>query len=121
MVLCSGHIWTAVEGDERRASAADVAVARVEELYPFPSEALSELLDSYRHADEVVWLQEEPQNMGAWTFVERRLRDLVGKRTLRYVGRPESPSPAEGWAEAHAAEQRRIISEVFAGVAAHAR
>jgi 2-oxoglutarate dehydrogenase E1 component len=120
-VLCSGHIWMAVQSDERRPGAADVAVVRIEELYPFPSEALSELLDSYRNADEVVWLQEEPQNMGAWTFVERRLRHVLGQRTLLYVGRPESASPAEGWAEAHAAEQRRIISEVFEGVPAHAR
>jgi 2-oxoglutarate dehydrogenase E1 component len=121
VVLCSGHVWTAVEGDERRSGANDVAVVRVEELYPFPSEALSELLDGYRHADDVIWLQEEPQNMGAWTFVERRLRDVLGDRTLRYVGRPESASPAEGWAEAHAAEQRRIISEIFEGMPAHAR
>jgi 2-oxoglutarate dehydrogenase E1 component len=123
VVLCSGHVWTAVEGDERRADVDDLAVVRVEELYPFPSEALAELLDSYRNAAEVVWLQEEPQNMGAWTFVERRLREVLGAgpRTLRYVGRPEGASPAEGWAEAHAAEQRRIISEVFEGVPAHAR
>jgi 2-oxoglutarate dehydrogenase E1 component len=80
-------------------------------------------LDSYRHVDDVVWLQEEPQNMGAWTFVERRLRDVLGAgaRAARYVGRPESASPAEGWAEAHAAEQRRIISEVFEEVPVHAR
>ncbi len=123
VVLCSGHIWTAVEDDERRAGAEDLAVVRVEELYPFPSEALSELLDSYRHADEVVWLQEEPHNMGAWIFVERRLGPMLaaGARRLLYVGRPESPSPAEGWAEAHAAEQRRIVSEVFEGVPVHAR
>jgi 2-oxoglutarate dehydrogenase E1 component len=120
VVLCSGHIWTTVQGDERRSSAEDVAIVRIEELYPFPSEALSELLDSYRHADDVVWLQEEPHNMGAWMFVERRLR-LVGKRQLRYIGRPESASPAEGWAEAHIAEQRRIISEVLEGMPAHAR
>src|SRR5207302_949465 len=62
VVLCSGHMWAGVEGDERRSGADDVAVVRLEELYPFPGEALSELLDSYRHADEVVWLQEEPQN-----------------------------------------------------------
>ena len=123
VVLCSGHVWTAVEGDERRAGAENVAVVRVEELYPFPGEALAELMDSYRHVDEVIWLQEEPQNMGAWTFVERPLRDILGANahTLRYVGRPESASPAEGWAEAHAAEQHRIISEVFEGVPTHAR
>jgi 2-oxoglutarate dehydrogenase E1 component len=120
VVLCSGHIWTVVEGDEHRASADHVAVVRVEELYPFPSEALAELLESYRRADEVAWLQEEPRNMGAWMFVERRLRPILGDRRLRYIGRPESASPAEGWAEAHIAEQRRIISEVLEGVPAHA-
>jgi 2-oxoglutarate dehydrogenase E1 component len=113
VALCSGHVWTAVQGDARRAQAEDVAIVRVEELYPFPDEALAELLDSYRHAREVVWLQEEPQNMGAWMFVERRLRGLPGDRQVRYIGRPESASPAEGWAEAHAAEQQRIISEVL--------
>ncbi|MCA1646707.1 MAG: 2-oxoglutarate dehydrogenase E1 component [Chloroflexi bacterium] len=121
IVLCSGHIWTAVHGDERRAAAEDVAIVRIEELYPFPSEALSELLDSYRHADEVVWLQEEPQNMGAWMFAERRLRPILGERQLGYIGRPETASPAEGWAEAHTAEQRRIISEVLERVPAHVR
>jgi 2-oxoglutarate dehydrogenase E1 component len=58
--------------------------------------------------------------MGAWMFVERRLRPILGDRRLRYIGRPESASPAEGWAEAHIAEQRRIISEVLEGVPAHA-
>lgn len=121
IVLCSGHIWNAVQGDEHRPAAEDVAIVRIEELYPFPGDALAELLESYRHADQVVWLQEEPQNMGAWMFVERRLRDMLGKRQLRYVGRPERASPAEGWAEAHAAEQRRIISEALERVPAHAR
>jgi 2-oxoglutarate dehydrogenase E1 component len=120
VVLCSGHVWTVVQGDERRPRADHVAIVRIEELYPFPGEALAELLESYRHADEVAWLQEEPRNMGAWMFVERRLRPILGDRRLRYIGRPESASPAEGWAEAHIAEQRRIISEVLEGVPAHA-
>jgi 2-oxoglutarate dehydrogenase E1 component len=89
-------------------------------LYPFPHQALAELLERYGNAREVVWLQEEPQNMGAWPFVGPRLRELVGDRELRYVGRPERASPAEGWSAAHVAEQRRIISEVCAGVPAHA-
>jgi 2-oxoglutarate dehydrogenase E1 component len=58
--------------------------------------------------------------MGAWPFVEGRLRELIGDHELRYVGRPERASPAEGWAEAHAAEQQRMISEVLEGVPAHA-
>jgi len=117
VVLCSGHIWAELQADSKRAAADDVAVIRIEELYPFPRERLLELLEKYARGDETVWLQEEPRNMGAWTFVEHQLRDA---RELRYVGRPEQASPAEGWAEAHAAEQRRIISEVLEGASVHA-
>jgi 2-oxoglutarate dehydrogenase E1 component len=120
VVLCSGHIWAELEADKRRAGADKLAVVRVEELYPFPSEALSEMLERYGRARTVVWLQEEPRNMGAWPFVEGRLREIIGDHELRYVGRPERASPAEGWAEAHAAEQQRMISEVLEGVPAHA-
>jgi 2-oxoglutarate dehydrogenase E1 component len=112
IVLCSGHIWAELKGE-----AEDVAIVRLEQLYPFPRHALAELLEKYQRVEETVWLQEEPQNMGAWSFVERQLR---GTRELRYVGRPPSASPAEGWTEAHGAEQRRILSEVFEGVATHA-
>jgi 2-oxoglutarate dehydrogenase E1 component len=117
LVLCSGHIWAEIEADKRRAHADDVAIVRIEELYPFPRQALEDVLDKYSGASEVIWLQEEPQNMGAWLFVERQLR---GMRELRYVGRPEQASPAEGRAEAHTDEQRRIISEILEGVPAHA-
>jgi 2-oxoglutarate dehydrogenase E1 component len=78
------------------------------------------VLERYPRAEDVVWLQEEPANMGAWPFVAPRLRSLVGNRQVRYVGRPERASPAEGWAEAHRAEQLRIISEVLEGVPSHA-
>ena len=110
VVLCSGHIWAELDADARRAEADDLAVLRLEELYPFPREPLAELLAKYSAAHDVVWLQEEPRNMGAWTFIERQLHGLCD---ARYVGRPESASPAEGWAEAHTAEQRRIINEVL--------
>jgi 2-oxoglutarate dehydrogenase E1 component len=117
VVLCSGHIWAELQSDPRHTEAESVAVVRLEELYPFPREQLLEVLDKYARADDTVWLQEEPQNMGAWTFVEQQLR---GVRDMRYVGRPEQASPAEGWAQAHSAEQRRIISEVLEGAAGHA-
>jgi 2-oxoglutarate dehydrogenase E1 component len=121
VVLCSGHIWAELEADKRRAEADDVAVVRLEELYPFPAEPLTEVLERYNRAQEIVWLQEEPQNMGAWPHVERHLRELAGERQLRYVGRPAGASPAEGWAAAHGAEQQRIISEILEGVPANAR
>ena len=121
VVLCSGHIWAEVEADKRRAEIDSLAVVRIEELYPFPRQELADVLETYSEAREVIWLQEEPRNMGAWTFVAPRLGDLLDGRTLRYVGRPDRASPAEGWAEAHAGEQHRIISEIFEGVPAHAR
>ena len=94
-----------------------MALVRIEQLYPFPTEDVAEVLDRYSQARDVVWLQEEPRNMGAWTFVERHWGDT---RALRYIGRPERASPAEGWSEAHAAEQQRIITETLEGVRTHA-
>jgi 2-oxoglutarate dehydrogenase E1 component len=116
-------VWADVEGDERRAQASDLAIVRIEELYPFPEAAVRDVVEQYAHAREVIWLQEEPRNMGAWTFVRPRLQRLIGERTLRYVGRPERASPAEGWSEAHASEQKRILSEILQPreVSAHAR
>ena len=89
----------------------------------FPKAEVREVLERYAAAREVMWLQEEPQNMCAWTFVAPQLQPLLGERTLRYVGRPLRASPAEGWSEAHVAEQHRIISEILQAreVAAHAR
>jgi 2-oxoglutarate dehydrogenase E1 component len=116
VVLCSGHIWAEFQSDARRAAAEDVAVIRVEQLYPFPRERLLEVVEKYARADDTIWLQEEPSNMGAWTFVEQQVR---GALQPRYVGRPAHASPAEGWAEAHAREQHRIISEALEGVATH--
>jgi 2-oxoglutarate dehydrogenase E1 component len=117
LALCSGHIWAELQSDARRAQADELAIVRLEQLYPFPRQALLEVLDKYTRAENLVWIQEEPENMGAWTFVERQLR---GVRDLRYIGRPAQASPAEGWSEAHKAEQQRIISELIQGVPAHA-
>lgn len=120
VVLCSGHIWADISSDERSSSDDSLALVRVEELYPWPAEELSEILSHYANAREIIWLQEEPSNMGAWNFVAPRLPVLLGDRELRYVGRPERASPAEGWSETHTAEQRRIISEILEGVPSHA-
>ena len=121
LALCSGKVWADLEGHPRRAAAADLAIVRLEELYPFPAEELAAVLDGYPWAREVVWLQEEPRNAGAWSYVEPRLRALLGaERALRYVGRPERASPAEGWAEAHAAEQQRLLEAALGEVESHA-
>jgi len=91
-------------------------VARVEELYPFPGDAIRELLHGYPNVRQVDWLQEEPRNMGAWSYVEPKLRELAPDGVhLSYAGRPERASPAEGYPAAHVAEQTRIVQEALRG------
>ena len=90
----------------------DVALIRVEELYPFPDRQVTDVLARYHRAAEIVWAQEEPRNMGAWRFVSGRFRDLG--RKAEYVGRPYTASPAAGSAKRHAEEQARLVSEALA-------
>ena len=92
-----------------------LAVARVEELYPWPHDDVSRVVDAYPNVVEIVWAQEEPKNMGAWSFVAPRLRASAGNALIiRYIGRPERASPAEGYYASHQAEQARIVSEAWA-------
>jgi 2-oxoglutarate dehydrogenase E1 component len=92
-----------------------LAVARVEELYPWPHEEVSKAVDAYPNVVEIVWAQEEPKNMGAWSFVAPRLRASAGNALIiRYMGRPERASPAEGFMTSHQAEQQRIVGEAWA-------
>jgi 2-oxoglutarate dehydrogenase E1 component len=117
VVLCSGKVYFDLLASEARAD--DVAVVRVEELHPFPERELRDVFTAYASANEVVWLQEEPKNMGAWSYMAMRLHDLLETMrpddhvALRHIGRPERASPAEGSAEAHAAEQARIVEAAF--------
>jgi 2-oxoglutarate decarboxylase len=114
IVLASGKV--AHEAMARRDDAgASAAVVRVEQLYPWPEAAIAEVLARYERASEVVWLQEEPENMGAWTFVHSRLhRMLRDDFTLRHASRPESGSPASGSATVHQQEQEELISRALA-------
>ncbi|WKW10977.1 2-oxoglutarate dehydrogenase E1 component [Pseudogemmatithrix spongiicola] len=97
-----------------------VAVVRVEELYPWPHEEIARTVDLYPHIDEVAWVQEEPKNMGAWTFVAPRLRVSTGNAlVIRYYGRPERASPAEGYPSAHTEEQTRIVTEALSAPVRH--
>ena len=97
-----------------RDKSAEVALVRVDELYPWPGEKLAAIVDAYPNIEEVVWAQEEPKNMGAWTYVAPQLRVATGNMlTIRYVGRPERASPAEGYKEAHDVEQKRIVTEAL--------
>ena len=115
LVLCSGKVYYDAVADERRALAREMAIIRVEELYPFPAEELRALLASYPAVEEVIWLQEEPENMGAWTYIRPKLEELIGGRwSLRYIGRPPASSPAEGSMAQHVANQRAIIEQLYA-------
>ena len=111
LVFCTGKMYY----DLAAKRSPHIALVRVEQLYPWPDKEVAAIVDLYPAVEEVVWAQEEPKNMGAWTYVSPRLRASTGNAmVVRYVGRPERASPAEGYAAAHKAEQERIVSEVVA-------
>jgi 2-oxoglutarate dehydrogenase E1 component len=92
LILCSGKIFTEIAGSEYREEAVDTAIARIELLYPFPEDQIKGMLEGYPNLREILWVQEEPQNMGAWAFVEPRLRGLTrGGLPIIYVGKPPRP------------------------------
>jgi 2-oxoglutarate dehydrogenase E1 component len=110
LVLCSGKVYYDIDGHERREGAASVAIARVELLYPFAKDQIRKLIAGYPNLKEIVWAQEEPQNMGAWKVMTRRMPELVPNEVeFRYVGRPQRASPSEGYPGAHRSEQERIV------------
>ena len=113
LVLCSGKIYYDVVGHEARAGADSVAVARIEQLYPFPIEQARVLVESYPALEEVVWVQEEPQNMGPWRSIRHRLEEATGDLSVRFVGRPWRASPSEGYPTAHLIEQNRIVHDAL--------
>ena len=110
-MLCTGKIYYDIAGNEARAEAKHVAVARVELLYPFAANELRELMAGYPSLREVVWMQEEPKNMGARAFMKLRMLDELMPEGVRYeyVGREFRASPGEGYPAAHRAEQLRIV------------
>jgi 2-oxoglutarate dehydrogenase E1 component len=113
LVLTSGKLFYDIAGSELRSRAQNVAVARIEQLYPFPVDPAAKLVASYPALQEVVWAQEEPQNMGAWRAIRHRLEEAVAGRPLRYVGRPWRASPSEGYPTSHLRAQQRIVGEVL--------
>ncbi len=114
LLLCSGKIYYDVVGHETFAAAQDrVAVARIEQLYPFPTEATAALVAGYPALDEIVWVQEEPQNMGPWRSIRHRLEECAAGTRLRYLGRPWRASPSEGYPTAHLIEQDRIARDAL--------
>jgi 2-oxoglutarate dehydrogenase E1 component len=114
LVFCSGKVYVDLITSDEWESADHVALVRVEQLYPLPADEIAEIIASYPSVEEYAWLQEEPKNMGAWFYMEPRLRSLLSTGAeVRYIGRPERASPAEGYPDVHNAEQERIVREAF--------
>jgi 2-oxoglutarate dehydrogenase E1 component len=110
VVLCTGKIAIDMFAHKLREEAQDVAIVRVEMLYPFPAEALKKVIMNYPGAHEIVWVQEEPLNMGAWSYMSSQLTTLIGPDIeLNVISRPARPSPATGFSDLFQFEQERII------------
>jgi len=112
VVVCSGKVFYDLDAARETMDSSAVAVVRLEQFYPFPAAKLAEVFTSYPNANEIVWSQEEPQNMGGWTFVQPRLRRIMpANAALSYVGRAASASPATGSYAIHNLEQAKLVSE----------
>jgi 2-oxoglutarate dehydrogenase E1 component len=117
LILCSGKIYTELVGSDYREEALDTAIGRIELLYPFPAERVREAIEGYPNLREILWVQEEPKNMGAWTFIEPRLREMTdGELPITYIGKPGRPSPAQGSARFHKEEHAGIVRAAFGNV-----
>ncbi len=116
ILICSGKIYFELEAHREAAGIEDVAILRLEQYYPLDTSLMKSLLSVYPSGTEVFWVQEEPLNMGAWSFLKLRFGgELFGQWPLSCVTRPESASPATGSHAAHEREQERLIEEAFAG------
>jgi len=114
VVLCSGKVYYDLLEEAEKRGLADVAIVRVEQLYPFPRAEVSAELDKYPSAKEVIWCQEEPMNQGAWFQIRHHLQACIGsKHSLSYAGRARSPAPAAGHHNTHVAEQAALVEQAL--------
>jgi 2-oxoglutarate dehydrogenase E1 component len=115
VVLCSGKLFYELHAARNEAGLKDVAIVRVEQYYPYPSQAIERILARYPAAADVCFTQEEPRNMGAFASIAERISPALRARSLRYAGRPRNPSPATGSHKRHVAEQSALVREALAG------
>jgi len=116
VIFCCGKVYYDLLEARRTRGLTNVALIRVEQLYPFPKDQFAAALEPYGATEEIIWCQEEPQNQGAWDQIKHRFHELIqdGKRPL-YVGRPASAAPAVGHRSAHVEQQERLIDEALTG------
>ena len=121
VLLCSGKVYYDLLNKREESGRNDVAIIRLEQLYPFPLQRLTDILRRYPESAELYWVQEEAENMGAWNFVEEQMQSIINpggnggpiKRQLRYVGRPLAASPAAGAHKVHHDQQEGLVEEAF--------
>lgn len=114
VVVCSGQVYYDLANARKERGIEEIAIVRVEELYPFPTEALNKTLAQYPHAQEIVWTQEEPRNQGAWYQIRHRLeRCTAAHQKLLFAGRPSSASPAVGYMSKHLVQLKALIDEAM--------
>lgn len=111
LILCAGKIYYELLANRRKQEIVNIALVRIEQLYPFPHDDLKKVLKDYKHVKDVIWCQEEPQNQGAWSTIQTDIEShLTPEQHLRYVGRKSAASPAVGYHVVHEKEQEEIIS-----------
>jgi 2-oxoglutarate dehydrogenase E1 component len=114
IVLCSGKVFYDLIDARKKSENRNVAIVRMEQFYPFPLTSIRETLAKYPNAGQLVWAQEEPQNMGGWTFVQERLENLLPNcERPHYVGRSASASPATGSYSIHQREQAELVTKAL--------
>ena len=114
VALCSGKVYHSLAAARDKEKVTDVALVRVEQPYPFPAKELTAVLERYRNAKEICWVQEEPRNRGCWSFMEPRVREILGPgSSLCYIGRDAAASPATGSHKMHEVEEEEILSHAL--------
>ena len=117
VVLCSGKVYYELRGKRREKALDNTAIIRLEQLYPFPEELLQGVIAQYVNLEEVVWCQEEPQNMGAWYSSQHHMKNVITRHNpklgLQYAGREASASPAAGYSALHTREQEQFLKDAL--------
>ncbi len=115
VLMCSGQVYYDLMAAREERKVANVAIVRLEQMYPFPAADVRDILARYPETAEVVWVQEEPRNMGAWRFVQEQIQPILepSGRAVRYVGRAASASPATGSLKRHQQEVAEILDGAF--------
>ena len=120
LVLCSGKVFHELDEARREAGASNIAIVRIEQLYPYPEEDLGRVIAPYANLKEVVWCQEEPMNQGAWYSSQHHARRVVAKHEpslqVKYAGREAFAAPAAGYLHLHNERQRRLVNDALFGL-----